>query len=122
MNHIQPSDADRLAQQALSERDDTEPLTAVAVARPVDDLAEVQIPAGAVAGDDADSEEEYVPRNLSTLLTEVAGDLGMVRLSIKPELNFVVNIFHADTTGLFIALRQRLYEVEAFVAVLEVGQ
>lgn len=96
MNHIQPSDADRLAQQALSERDDTEPLTAVAVARPVDDLAEVQIPAGAVAGDDADSEEEYVPRNLSTLLTEVAGDLGMVRLSIKPELNFVVNIFQDE--------------------------
>lgn len=104
MNHIQPSDADRLAQQTLSERDTTEPLTAIAVTQPVGDVGEVNIPASAVVGDDTDTEEEYVPRQLSTLLTEVAGDLGMVRLSIRPELNFVVNIFQDDVQQELVAL------------------
>lgn len=105
MNHIQPTDAERLAQQAISERDSTEPLTALAVATPIDNVGEVEIPDSAiVAGDDADLEEEYAPRPLSNLLVEVAGELGMVRLAIRPELNFVVNIFQDEVQQELIAL------------------
>jgi len=85
------SEADRLAQQIVSEQDSTEPLTAVATAATRADLGEINIPD---VDDGVDSEDEFQPRLLSQMLSQAAGEVGMVRLSIKPNLAFVLNLFN----------------------------
>lgn len=84
------SEADRLAQQTLSEKDGTEPLTAVAATATRNDLAEIVIP----EDDGVDNEDEFQPRLLSQMLAQAAGSVGMVRMSIKPNLAFVLNLFN----------------------------
>jgi hypothetical protein len=88
MSDIINSDVDRATQQAISENANTnEPLTAIATAASRG-VGEIDLPDTGI-----DDEEEYVPRTLTDILHEAAGAGGMVRLSIKPELNFVLNIF-----------------------------
>lgn len=94
--NLSPSDAERTNQQLISEKDTTEPLSAIPAAASRD-VGEVRIPASVEAKDNGiDDEEQFVPRDLNTLLLEATGADGMLRLSIKPELNFVVNIFNDE--------------------------
>jgi hypothetical protein len=94
MSNIIPTEAERLAQQLVSEKDDTEPLTALAADATREDLGEIDIPG--TVDDGIDSEDEFKPLLLSEMLAGAAGDIGMVRLKIKPELNFVLNLFADD--------------------------
>lgn len=88
------TEADRLAQQLISEKDGTEPLTALAAEATREDLADINIPD--TLDDGVDSDEEFKPRLLSEMLTAAAGTVGMVRLKIKPEINFVLNLFNDE--------------------------
>lgn len=110
MTQLNPSDTDRTNQQLISEKDGTEPLTALAAA-PSRGVGEVRIPAdeatdSADAGSDngVDDEEQYAPRSLASLLSEAAGAEGMLRLTVRPELNFVVNIFNDDVQTTLVEL------------------
>jgi len=60
--------------------------------------------------DGVDLEEEFAPRSFEQLLRESAGIEGLVRLTVKPELNFVVNLFNDEVHKKLIELNS--YELD----------
>lgn len=113
------SEADRLAQQTLSEKDGTEPLTLVAAAATRTDLSEIEVPD---VDDGIDSEDEFKPRLLSEMLAQAAGNVGMVRLSIKPNLAFVLNLFNDEIHEELISVGNFEHEGESFNLIQPLGK
>lgn len=113
------SEADRLAQQIVSEKDSTEPLTALAADATRTDLGEVAIPD---TDDGIDTEDEFKPRLLSEMLTTAAGAVGMVRLSIKPNLAFVLNLFNDDIHEELVSIGNFEHEGDSFNIIQPLGK
>lgn len=114
------SEADRLAQQTISENDSTEPLTAIAAAATRQDLGEVAIPD--TVDDGVDSEDEFKPRLLSEMLAQAAGNVGMVRLTIKPTLAFVLNMFNDDIQEELLTIGNFEHEGESLNLIQPLGK
>lgn len=97
-------DADRQAQALQSEA----PATAAELNLPAGTVAEpTRQDPGAVHFDDVvdqgiDEEDEFSPRTFQTILNEAAGVEGMLRLAIRPELNFVVNLFNDEVHEMLV--------------------
>lgn len=117
MSNTIASEADRLAQQTISEQDSTEPLVALAATATRQDLGEVNLP-----DDGIDTEDEYRPRLLSEMLTQAAGDVGMVRLTIKPTLAFVLNLFNDEIQEELTTIANFEHEGEAFNLIQPLGK
>lgn len=112
MNTLIANEAERLAQQTVSEVDGTEPLTALAAEATRQDLGEITFPA--TRDDGVDHEDEFKPRLLSEMLSGAAGEVGMVRLSIRPQLNFVLNLFADDIQDELVAVANFEHEGDHF--------
>lgn len=94
-------DAERQSQQLASDAapsaEERGVPAGVAVA-PTRNVDEIDVGSDA----DVDVEDEFVPRSFAQILQETAGVEGLVRIVIKPELNFVVNLFHDEVQELLV--------------------
>lgn len=93
-------DAERQTQQLASEAQasaEDRGLPAGTPVQPTRNIEEVDV------GDaDVDVEDEFQPRTFAQILHETAGVEGLVRLIVKPEMNFVVNLFHDEVQDLLV--------------------
>lgn len=100
------SDAERQAQTLISESAGDQDLIKAQEAEPVNlpEQGEVDMPDMEDTVDVEDDEEVFVPRTFSDILGQVVGESNVVRLILRPELDFVINLFNDDVHNVLVEM------------------